>query len=135
MDRLDDVMGVDLRDDLAGVDLEVEEVEEVEDGGGWWRWMVVEEVVAAALYLEQRVDALQARRLQPVEAEVVAGVGRRLDVEVELHELTELHLEEVDVLDPPAEVEGMEVVKVEVVVAEGDGPIGAREGGRGRDYL
>ncbi len=78
---------------------EVEELEEVEEV------VVGEEVVAAAalLYLEQCVDALQARRLQPVEAEVVAGVGRGLDVEVELHELAELHLEEVDVLDPPVE--------------------------------
>ena len=84
----------------------------VEDGGGGGV------VVAAALYLEQCVDALQARRLQPVEAEVVAGVGRGLDVEVELHELAELHLEEVEVLDPPVEVEveAMEVVEVDVEV-------------------
>ena len=79
------------------------------------------------------MDALQARRLQPVEAEVVAGVGAGLDVEVELHELAELHLEEVDVLDPPVEVEveveAMEaVVSVEAVVAVvGDG--GSEGGG------
>ena len=82
MDRLDDVLRVDLRDDLARVDL-MEEVEEVEDGGGWWRrWRMVEveAVAAAALYLEQRVHALQARRLQPGFWSTFSNMRRRRSI-------------------------------------------------------
>ena len=61
MDRLDDVLRVDLRDDLAGVDLEVVEVEEVEEAEEACPFTVALAAPLAALWIGASRSAAATR--------------------------------------------------------------------------